>query len=148
MTFTYGGNPANSTLEEVRFLLNDTTSPGELSDEEITYLLAQHGTALLAALAGARVLYAKFAREVTRAVGDLRIAYSDKAKAWADVITELETLVASGAPAEVYAAGQSLAEERADELDLDLPQPHFEVGMHDLDDAAQNEDEARKWGLI
>lgn len=132
MTFTYGGDPSANSRDKVRFLLQDTVSPGNLSDEEIAFLLAEEATAELAALAGARTLHAKFAQQVTKAVGDLRLALSDRARAWAETIARLEETVARAGPVGIYAGGQSKDEARDDEQDTDLVQPRFEIAMHDF----------------
>lgn len=45
MSFSYSGNPADSTLDECRFILGDTDSANPiLQDEEIEYILANAGS--------------------------------------------------------------------------------------------------------
>ena len=45
MSFNYSGNPANSKLDECRFLLSDTDKNNYImQDEEINYIIAQSGT--------------------------------------------------------------------------------------------------------
>lgn len=75
MTWSYGGNPTSSKKDEVRYLVGDTTTTDQqLSDEEISYHLLQNSNnALEAAIDAADALMAKYAREVTRESGDLRI---------------------------------------------------------------------------
>jgi len=44
MTWTYSGNPANSSSDAVRFLIGDTDTTDQLiSNEEIAYLVTVHG---------------------------------------------------------------------------------------------------------
>lgn len=75
MTWSYSGDPSNSTLDEVRYLIGDTESTDmQLQDEEINYHLAQNnGSAVNAAIDACEGLVAKYARKVNREVGDLRI---------------------------------------------------------------------------
>lgn len=45
MSFSYSGNPADSTLDECRFLLGDTNEAEPiLQDEEIEYIIDQAGS--------------------------------------------------------------------------------------------------------
>lgn len=133
MTFSYDPQ-LDTNLDVVRFLLQDTTSPGELANEEITYLLTQQGSPEGAALAAARALYAKYAREVTKAVGDLRLAASDKAKAWEAVLAHLEIVAATTNPTEIYVGGVNTTDRETDVEDADLVPPRFELGFTDYED--------------
>lgn len=69
MSWTYSRDPADSPLDEVRFLVGDTDSSDQLiSDEEIEYLIAKwtpvYGSNLMVAAMAAEAISAKFAREV------------------------------------------------------------------------------------
>lgn len=132
MAFTYDGDPGRSSRDEVRFLLGDTTSPGDLSDEEVDYLLATYTTAGSAALNGARTLMAKFAGEVDRQVGDLRISASQKYRQYSALIAELVEVASRTTPNNIYVGGQSRDERVTDEQDTDLPPPRFTVGQDDF----------------
>jgi len=78
MTWTYSGNPASSTRDEVRFLIQDTdTNDQLLSNEELDYLITSYaGDAYAAAIAAVIALIAKAARAVeeTKSVGDLSLS--------------------------------------------------------------------------
>lgn len=79
MTWTYSGNPANSSRDAVRFLVADTDSNDPLiTDEEIAYLLDLYTEAPSAAVGAARAIAAKFSREAdqARTVGDLTLSES------------------------------------------------------------------------
>lgn len=132
MAFTYDGDPGRSSRDEVRFLLGDTTSPGDLSDEEVDYLLATFTTVGSAALNGARMLMAKFAGEVDRQVGDLRISSSQKYRQYSGLIVELEAIASRTTPSDIYVGGQSIEERVTDEQDTDLPPSRFTVGQDDF----------------
>jgi hypothetical protein len=85
MSFTYTGDPANSDLDLIRFLLWDTDGTDVLmSDEEYTYMLTTWGNVYEAGRACAERIAAKFTRQadhITRTVGDLTISKSYTAKA-------------------------------------------------------------------
>ena len=64
MTWSYSGNPGSSTLNEIRFLIQDTdTNDQLLSNEEIEYLVGVWSDAYAAAIAAVSSLVAKSARE-------------------------------------------------------------------------------------
>lgn len=80
MTFTYGGDPSNSTLEEIRFLIGDTDSTDALlSDEEITYIITQAPNTYFAAAMAADMVVSKYGKYVQRSVGSLSINLGDRA---------------------------------------------------------------------
>lgn len=73
MTWSYSGSPADSLLNQVRFLLGDTNSKDpQLADEEIAFLLnIENRNSLRAAARGADTLAAKYARQSNKKVGDM-----------------------------------------------------------------------------
>jgi len=72
MSWTYGGDPAGSLRDRVRFLVGDTEAAQPLaSDGEVDWSLARHGSPAAAAAALARALAARFARQVDLSIGDL-----------------------------------------------------------------------------
>lgn len=81
-----------SPLDQVRFLLGDTdTSDAMLSDQEITALLGLYSSTAEAAAQGARSLSARYARQVDREVGDLKVMFSQRAKHFADLAEIIDT---------------------------------------------------------
>jgi hypothetical protein len=77
MTWTYSGDPGASTLDEVRFLIQDTDTDDQLlSDEEINYLADGYGDPYSAAVAAVVSLIGKAARsqEESKRVGDLSLS--------------------------------------------------------------------------
>jgi hypothetical protein len=132
MTWSYDPEMP-TTKDEVRFLIGDTdTTDQQLSNEEVAYLLSEFGSPVLAAQQAAQALAAKFSRLVTKEVGDLRIEYSDRAKAYASMADALggSTAAAVG-NAQLYAGGISIAEKEVDASDEDLVQPYFTTGLMD-----------------
>jgi len=77
MTWTYSGDPSNSSKDAVRFTIGDTDDTDELvSDEEIAYLISIHNGVGMAAVGAARAVAAKYSRKAdqSRAVGDLSLS--------------------------------------------------------------------------
>jgi hypothetical protein len=77
MTWTYSGNPGASTLDEVRFLIQDTDTTDQLlSNEELNYLIdAFDDSAYGAAISAVVSLIGTAARatEESKKVGDLSL---------------------------------------------------------------------------
>jgi len=133
VTFTYTNAPATDTTDAVRFLIGDTVSPGDLSDEEIAFLLTTYSDNVgRAAMAAVSALIAKFAKDVDKQVGDLRIFSSQKVRAYERARQYLESILNVYAPLEIYAGGLSYDEQESDDLDTDLPQSFFRRRMHDM----------------
>jgi len=83
MTWTYSGNPGDSALDEIRFLIQDTDTTDQLlSDEELTYLYGAYGDAYSAAVAAVGVLIATASRvqEESKTVGDLSLSVKSGAR--------------------------------------------------------------------
>ena len=132
MTFSYDNTNINDDVSRVRFLTGDTVSPGDNSDEEIAFLLSVSGNYQNAALMAARAQLSKFARLADVAVGDLKITYSARVKAWLEVIAQLDLQISKLVPTTIYSGGLSQADEDLDDLDTDLKSTIFEYGIHDL----------------
>lgn len=133
MTFSYSGDPADSDLDEVRFLLGDTATPSLLTDEEIEYLIAKLETTYsdMTAVAsyGAEAIATRYAGEVTISADG--VSYSgeqlqDKyCKLASDLRAQYERLQARGA--EAYAGGTNVW----DLWPRDVVPLNFGIGMHD-----------------
>ncbi len=69
----YSGDPADSTLDELRFLLFDTGATELMSDSELNYLLGVWADVYQAARTAAQILSAKFAQtaSTSKRIGDL-----------------------------------------------------------------------------
>lgn len=96
MTFTYSGDPTDSALDEVRFLIQDT-DPSEpfLTNEEIAYLLAAYDQDVFgAAIAAVSSLIAQAARvqEESKSVGDLSLSVRSGARLaqWQELMKALK----------------------------------------------------------
>jgi len=97
MTWSYSGNPSSSTLDEVRFLIQDTDTTDQLlSNEEINYLIdAYADDAYSAAVASVVALIAKASRaaEESKSVGDLSLSrkLGDRLEQWEALRRHLES---------------------------------------------------------
>ncbi len=137
MTNSYSGNPSDSDKDAVRFWISDRAAPWQLSDEEITYTLAQYASPLLAAAAIARELAMKWAMFVDKAVGDLRLSYSQRSKMYQALAETLQTQ-GEQSGVSIYAGGTSLSDMAAVDANSDrVPQP-FTRKQFDIPNAQQN----------
>lgn len=95
MTADYSGDPSSTPKDEVRFLLRDTASPFELTNEEIYWALGESGSnTYLAAALCADTLVAKFAKYVDKSVGPLKISYKDQVTNYAELAKSLRSKAA------------------------------------------------------
>lgn len=132
MAFSYtpGGT---GDINAVRLRLGDTNpSDIQFQDEEITLLVTLEGSADAAALAAAQALAFRYAKEVDKWVGDLKILASQKAKRYQELY---ESLSASGAAsllsAVPTAGGVYQLEKDSYEENEALAKPFIKRGMHD-----------------
>jgi len=133
MTWTYTG-PSNSANDEVRFLMGDTVNGADvtLSNEEITYLLAESGGAVYpAAIEGTLTLAGLFARKAqSKSVGDLSISYAGRAKEMRDHAASLRTRMVRNSVAAPWMHPDALL--RADErTDVEGNGTEFHTGQFD-----------------
>lgn len=127
MSWTYTNDPENVLLDRVRLLIGDVLSADpQLTDQEVNHFIAEasddpYGAALLAA----KALRSLFSRLVDKAVGDLRVSYSQRAQQYTDLIADLEKRAARAA-ASPYAGGISVADKARRAADSDRVAPAFE----------------------
>lgn len=94
MTFTYTGDPAGSSRDKVRFLIQDNQSAHyHLSDEEIAWLLTEWEDVYRAAAAGADAIAGSYAHKAdyTKSVGDLTLTetYSKQSERFSTLAAQL-----------------------------------------------------------
>lgn len=126
MASTYDGNPSESPKDAVRFLVGDTGPEFDLNDDEIAWLLSEHGDSVwLAAAAAARRLAMDYTtRASSRQVGPLRVELREKAAELLALAADLERRARDAVPMP-WAGGLSKTERDADREDDDLVQPRF-----------------------
>lgn len=98
MTASYSGNPATSPVDATRFLIGDT-DPCQwyLQNDEIAYVLAQYNNSPPnAAIPCVYRIIAKLTRLADESVGQVKISYSQKSKAYRVMIQDLRNQIATG----------------------------------------------------
>lgn len=128
--WTYSGNPANSAKDQTRFLIGDTNESDQLlSDQEIEWLLSQYNnTPINAAIRATESIIGKFSRLADEAVGQVRINFSQKAKAYAITLNMLVNRLAKE-DASPFAGGISIAQKQSQVLNNDRVRPDFTKHM-------------------
>lgn len=127
MTWTYSGNPGASNLDAVRFMIGDTDSASpQLTNEEITYLLTEHGTVRAASVAACRGLAAKYSRFADQSTGSISISYSQISASYRTLVRD----IVAGSLVAPYAGGISKRDMATVDADTDAV-TGFSVGMHD-----------------
>jgi len=137
MAFTYAGDPANSNLEEVRFLIGDTVE-GErtsLNDAEITYQLAQDSNdIMLTAYHCALNRQSKVANYISGGA-----SLPDSSALVRNLATTVQNLMARLPPTGASFGGVSESDQRGFENDTDLIQSEIVRRQHDNDDGHRRE---------
>lgn len=82
MAWTYSGDPSESDLDEVRFLVGDTDSTDQLlSDEVIEYLIAKwtpvYDSNIMVAAMAAESIAAKFTREISYSADGVSVGVNE-----------------------------------------------------------------------
>lgn len=134
MTWSYSGDPGASTLDEIRFLIQDTDTDDQLlSNEEITYLADAYGDSYSAAVAAVGVLIAKASKvqEESKRVGDLSLSVTSGARVsqWQALMDSLKAERFRRFPAAPIANENSLLP--TDERDVEDEGSDFVVGQMD-----------------
>ncbi len=135
-TWTYSGDPATSDRDAVRFLVQDTNDEDQLlSDEEVDYLLAQHGDVGATAVAACLALATRYAQRAvdSKSVGDLKIEYADRAQAFRDLAKELRRSGALAVRPVPVAMGITESQKEDAAADDDRIPTHVELGNDDFD---------------
>ena len=151
LTVKQSGSPAGGwsydpaltrTLDQVRFKIGDTEADDTLfEDAEIAWQLTATGSVLLAALACARSLHAKAAREVSISADGIRSDATSSAKGYKVLVTALEREVAEASPGNggepigtPIMTGSSISEMAATAADTDRRKDRARYGMSEDDE--------------
>ncbi len=132
MSWTYSGNPGYSAKDQVRFLIGDTSAKDPLLlDGEIDWLLSQYqNNAIAAAIRGCETIMTKFSRMSDESVGQVKISFSQKAKAYQTLVNQLRQRI-SIEDMTPFAGGISHAQKREEEANTDRVKPDFTKQMMD-----------------
>jgi len=128
MSWTYGGDPANNAIDATRLEIGDTTqSDPQLTDAEITYAISVEANLYGAAARCCEFLARKFAREVTRQLGSLRLEAEARSQRYMELAKELRRkALGCRVP---YAGNMAVADKDSDEADSSLRQPLFTTDL-------------------
>jgi hypothetical protein len=125
----YSGNPAGSPRDRVRYLLGDTSSRPELTDEEIAYeLAAASSSAEGAAIALVRGLIARATREVDFSAASHSQQASQRLVQLRGLLADLEM---RGGAVRVISTGGTYTADDLVRGNVDLRQPAFTSGNMD-----------------
>jgi hypothetical protein len=127
----YGGDPAASFADAVRFEIGDTDPANELvTDAEIAYLRSTYGDDVLTVAAEAALRLANnYASLIDQKVGKVQVWYSQRAAQFRKVYDDLRRRMALDATP--YAGGISKTTIEQEEEDEDRPEPFFSTEMLD-----------------
>lgn len=148
MTWSYSGDPSNSTLDEVRFLSGCTDTTDQLiQDEEINYAIGEYPEPRLAAAYVLQSLAAKFSRMVSSTVGQVSSDCSDITKAFRARAKELDpggvvlnkTLLVLPS-----FGGRKISEKETLASDTDAVQPFFYRNKDDIP-GGPDDNEIAEW---
>lgn len=131
MTWTYSGDPSDSTRDAVRFLVGDTDTTDQLiSDEEIDFLIGKHGSLNRTASESARAIAAKFARLMSRSIGGLSADFGAKYRQYMELADSLLSKEETE-PVSPFTSGWSRSQKESRELDNDRETTFGRKGIHD-----------------
>ena len=140
LRFTYGGDPANSDPDAVRFLVGDTLKARPLLDDrEVSYALHKNPNHHVAAAVCAEHLSARFTRESDITVGSVSKAMSKIAEAYDKLAGRLRKDAARNVRPS-FPAG-FVDQKITLEQDPQLDNPEFAIGLTDNPFAVQLNDE-------
>ena len=132
MTWTYTNQPTTVQLDAVRLLIGDVLSADpQMTDEELSYFISVEGSSIRAAMAACRAQIALFARQVDKAVGDLKISYGQRAEHYKALLGELQANLARTQYVGVVGGGISVARKETVAADSDRVAPAFYEGQFD-----------------
>lgn len=135
--WTYSGNPGASAKDQTRFLIGDTDkSDPQLLDGEIEWVLSQYNnTPLNAAIRCIETIMTKYSRQVDESVGQVKISFSQRLKAYQAMQAVLLTRLARE-DATPYAGGISVCDVITQDQNSDRVRPDFTKHMMENDQIA------------
>lgn len=134
MSWTYSGDPNESTKDAVRFLVADTkVDDSFVTDEEISWALTQSNDDVYAAtVIVAKALSAQFSTLADEEIGPLKFKYAERAKNYEKIASRYDNDSSKAiALTGIYCGGISVSEKEESRFDTSLVQPSFDKGMTD-----------------
>jgi hypothetical protein len=135
MSWSYSGDPSTSNVDAVRFLIGDTDIADPImSNEEISWLLTQHGTPAKAAYHAALSAAGKYARMVNQEAGRIKVKAESKFLHYKMLAVQLRDDMISGFSVrnlKMYAGGISVSDMQSKNANTDKVQNPFSIGQDD-----------------
>lgn len=130
MSFSYSGDPSSSPKDYVRFLIGDTDKDDPiLQNEEIQIFLNTYNNGVInASIRCCEQISAKFSRRVNETVGQVKMDFSQAAKAYRDMAMDLRRRL-SMEDMTPYAGGISKTDKQNQQLNVDRVKPDFSKEM-------------------
>lgn len=134
--WTYSGDPSNSDLDAVRFLIGDTIETRPLVDDrEILWAISEETNIFMSSALVCEHLASLYAREADCSMGGISSKLSAVAKAWTDRAKDLRDRAYSSC--EPFFGGLTLSgKEDLDERSDDV-QPSFTMKQFDNPDVPE-----------
>jgi hypothetical protein len=121
-----GYDPINEPVDAVRFLIGDTATPPQLTDDEILFALDQNANIYAAAAICARALSARYARRVDTKFETVESKYSQLRDSYEMLARQLEQQARKrGGLGVPMAGGISRAEVETVRAEVDRVKPFF-----------------------
>lgn len=128
---TYSGDPSNSDIDKVRFRCGDTggstfdeRNEFFLSNSEVQFAINESGSVNQAALACAKRIKSKLAREADAEAGDGVVDFSQRMQHYEQIIKDLERETSLG-NLKPFAGGIDKSDKESTKQDEDRAKPFF-----------------------
>lgn len=133
MTWSYNETDLTTELNQVRLLIQDTSSTGMLmSDEEVTFFIDQGSNIYESANLACISLKAKFADGVSKTVGKLSIELQQKTEHYGQLADTYLTKSKTKGGAQVFAGGLTISGKEAVRSNTDRVDPSFQRDFMDF----------------
>lgn len=126
MTNTYSGDPSTTDKDALRFLLSDTSAPWLFTDEEIQYMIDNHGSIYNAGVELSLVMVSRYTDKKNKTVGPLSINYGDIAERWLELSNSLRRRSSTTSGAKVVMTQKTKGH-------------IFTIGMNDINNSTEEE---------
>jgi len=137
LKFTYGGDPATSTRDAVRFYTGDTERrTAQLDDREVDFALTQNSNPRMAAALCLDALAAKFSFKASISVGEVSRELGEVADKLRKRAEELRTEAGKKGVLPFFGGLTIQGKTDLDNRTGDV-QPHFRIGQFDSPEARQ-----------
>jgi hypothetical protein len=126
VSFSYSGDPTNSSLDQIRFLLDDREPPPFLEDEEIAYQVSLFPNVLRAAAVCAEQIAVQLGKKAqSKSVSGLSLSRPELRRSYVELAAQLRQRALREGNFDVSAGGLSEGEKLDQISDADAVQPAF-----------------------